>query len=604
MVNPLKRTLGIILVIAFSLLASSPILSTGIVSAQSGGYSITQVDHQIQIMYSGHIVVLDTIHVSGQVTDGFLIGLPYQYSEDVLKGFAYDDTHQYQLDLGVSLGQQTALYGAEVNFNGNSPSVFTVAFVLSNKLITEQEDGTLTLDYPAYPSLDREVGTCKVTVLFPGSPTSLTITKDDGTINSGSYSKTNLPAYTYSIGSANFDVPTGTLQLTTINSLTRQITIDPTGKVTASDSYHINNEATSLLSAFVISLPVDAQNVAVSDGLGKSLGFVLSTAAGGNMQLVNATLSSFLSANQSTTLIANYELPSAILQGANYVLTNFQIFPSLSYYVNQATATFNPPEGATIVTPQASELSSTSTITRNTYQDTLTVAEEGLSYVDYLTPQPKTLALAYNYNPVWVSFRPTFWAAGVAAIGCVVAVIYRRRKPKEETYADKVEQLTQRAAPSAVTQQSRAYEVKHGQHISTGDIEGFLDAYEDKKQLTNELRSMDLKAQKGKIPRRQYKVQRQTVEIRIESLKRNIERTKAKFRGTNTPYADLAKQLDLAEEDLTEAEENIKTLEARQSRGEISLETYKRSVGDYQKQRDKAESAINGILLRLREKIR
>ena len=66
----------------------------------------------------------------------------------------------------------------------------------------------------------------------------------------------------------------------------------------------------------------------------------------------------------------------------------------------------------------------------------------------------------------------------------------------------------------------------------------------------------------------------------------------------------MVKQLDLAEADLNEAEENIKTLESRQSTGEISIETYKKSVGDYQKQRDKAESAINGILLRLREKIR
>jgi len=66
----------------------------------------------------------------------------------------------------------------------------------------------------------------------------------------------------------------------------------------------------------------------------------------------------------------------------------------------------------------------------------------------------------------------------------------------------------------------------------------------------------------------------------------------------------LAKQLDLAETDLAEAEENIRRLDTRQSKGEISIETYKRDIGNYQKQKDKAESAINGILLRLREKTR
>jgi hypothetical protein len=59
----------------------------------------------------------------------------------------------------------------------------------------------------------------------------------------------------------------------------------------------------------------------------------------------------------------------------------------------------------------------------------------------------------------------------------------------------------------------------------------------------------------------------------------------------------------LAETDLAKAEENIKTLESRLNKGEVSLEVYKRSIGNYQKQREKAESAINGILLRLREKI-
>ena len=34
------------------------------------------------------------------------------------------------------------------------------------------------------------------------------------------------------------------------------------------------------------------------------------------------------------------------------------------------------------------------------------------------------------------------------------------------------------------------------------------------------------------------------------------------------------------------------------------FETYKKNIGEYQKRRDKDESTINGILLRLREKTR
>jgi len=600
-----KRTNAILLIMAFSLLVIVPVaLPSGIVSAQTSGYTIDRVDHQVQIMYSGHVVILDTIHVSGQVTDGFMIGLPYKYSADVLKGLAYDETHVYQMDLGVQLGDRVGFYGATVDFNGNTPNVFTVAFVLSNRLVTEQGSGVDVLDFPAYPSLAKDVGTCNVTITFPSAPTSITITKDDGNINGAVYTKTNVPAYTYAPATASFQVPTGTLQLTTITSLNRQITIDPTGKVTASDSYRLINNSTSLISSFVITLPHDATSVVVRDQFG-ILVTRIAESASGNVLLANATLVTFLASDQSTVLTAQYNLPGAKLQGADYVLGNFNLFPDFAYFVNQASITFTPPEGATIVTPQVSELDLSSTLTRQTYQDILTVTQDDLSYLDYLAPQQNAIQLSFNYNPVWVAFRPTFWASFLAVVGCVTVFFVRRHKPKEETYADKTELLTtHEPASTASTQQTKGSELKTTQHVSADNIREFIDSYEDKKQLNAELKSMDVKAQKGKIPRRQYKVQRNAIEIRLEGINRNIERTKKTFRGTTGGYADLAKQLDLAESDLVEAEENIRNLESRQSKGEISREVYKKNIADYQKQRDKAESAINGILLRLREKIR
>ena len=600
----MKRTTATLLILTFFLLIILPVvLPFGVVSAQTSGYTIDKVDHQVQIMYSGQVVILETIHVSGQVSDGFMIGLPYKYSAAVLKGIAYDDIHSYQLNLGVQLGDQSGFYGATVDFNGNSPSVFTVAFVLSNQLITEQDISSDKLDFPAYPSLTQNVGTCDVSITFPSTPTKITITKDDGNVNGDTYTKTNLPAYTYSLATATFQVPSGTLKLTTISSLNRQVTIDPTGKVTASDSYQIINNSTSLVSAFVLALPLEATNIIVKDQFGTPAANVVASKSG-NIQLANATLSTFLASGQSTVLVAQYNLPSAILQGANYVLSDFKLFPQTTYFVNEATITFTLPEGATIVTPQASSLDSSSTLTRNTYQDTLTLTKNGLSYVDYLEPHQNTIQLAYSYNPVWVSFRPTFWASLLAVIACVTVFFVRRRKPKEETYAEKTERLAVREQEAMLQTQQKAVGVKMGQAVTAETIKEFIDEYEDKKQLTAELKSMDAKAQKGKIPRRQYKVQRNAVETRLEGIDRSIKRTKEKMKGTTGTYADLVKQLDLAEADLVEAEEKIKNLDARQSTGEISIEAYKREIGDYQKQKDKADSAINGILLRLREKIR
>jgi hypothetical protein len=593
----------------FSLLVVLPIvLPSSTVLAQNAGYNIDKVDHQVEVMYSGHVVIKDTIHVSGQVTDGFMIGLPYKYSAYILKGLAYDENNVYQMNLGVQLGDRSGFYGAEVNFNGNSPSVFTVAFILSNRLITEQYTGVFTLDFPAYPSLTQNVGSCNVTINLPSTPASMTITKSDGEVDTNNYGIQNLPAYTYSIASASFQIPTGTLQLTSISQLNRQITIDPTGKVTSSDSYRITNNSTATMTSFILGVPTTASNIAVKDEFGRVLTTeIAGTISYGNsptspdVSLANATLITFLTRGQSTIITANYNLPSATIQGSKYVLGDFKLFPDFYYYVDHATFTFSTPEGATIVTPQLSSLDSSATLTRDSFQDTLTITRDGISYMDYSFPGSNTVQFSHNYNPVWVSFRPTFWASFLAVVGCVAVVFFRRRKPSEEELTvTRTERLT---TPITSAQQEKGVEPKTGQHVTVDNVREFTEAYEEKKQLNTELKSLDTRAQKGKIPRRQYKVQHRALEIRLEGLTRNIDRLKDVFLGSSGIYGDLVKQLDSAEADLVEAEENIRSLELRQSKGEISLEVYKRSIGDFQRRKEKAESVINGILLRLREKI-
>ena len=604
--NSVKRAHAAFMITVFILLVFLPIVLTfGTVSAQSTGYSIDKVDHSIEVMYSGHVVVRDTIHVSGHVTDGFMIGLPALYSAGVLKVAAYDSNNLYSVNVGIPLGDQSGFYGVQVNFNSNSPSVFTVAFVLSNNLIKDLTGGNYSLNFPAYPSLTQDVASANVTLTLPATPTTLTITRNDGVTNETNYVTQNLAAYTYSAASATFQISPGSLHLATIDQLTRQINVDPTGKVSSVDSYHMTNNGILTITSFVFGLPSKATSIVVRDEFGRALTTSTSSInTNPDIFLANATLISILSSHQSTSFTINYNLPSATVQGSQFILNNFKLFPYFSYYVEQATISFTPPEGATIVTPQLSSLDSSSTITRNTFQDSLTITRDGISYVDYSSPESNSVQFSYDYNPVWVSFRPTFWGALFGAIGCVAAIFYTRRKPGEKEPAmTKTERYAPKQRASTSTQQTEEVEPVVGQSITSESLREFTDSYEEKKQLNNELKAMDARAQKGKIPRRQYKVQRRAIEIRLETIARKINKTKDALRRSSS-YADLVKQLDSAEEDLTDAEENIKKLETGQSKGEISIETYKKNIGDYQKRRDKTESTINGILLRLREKTR
>ncbi len=273
LVNSVKRVHAIFMITVFFLLVFLPIVfSSATVSAQTTGYTVNNVDHSIEMMYSGQVVVRDTIHVSGQVTDGFMIGLPAKYSADVLKTVAYDTNNVYQVNSGVQLGDRSGFYGVEVNFNGNSPSVFTVAFILSNGVVSyDSNAGTYTLDFPAYPSLVLDVASCNVTITLPSSPTSIVVSKSDGQVNADNYVTQNLAAYTYSVGSAVVKISAGTLQLTNIDHLDRQITFDPTGKVFASDNYHLTNNATTTMTSFILNLPSTASNVVVKDEFGRTL---------------------------------------------------------------------------------------------------------------------------------------------------------------------------------------------------------------------------------------------------------------------------------------------------------------------------------------------
>jgi len=600
-VNSVNRPHILLLIAILVLGAFGPSLLLGsVVSAQDSRYSISRVDHHVEVMYSGHMIVQDRIYVSGQVPESFLIGLPLKYSVDVLKVFAYDETRMFRVHLGVPLGDRGGFYAVEVDFNGEAPSVFNVVFVLSNSRVEDGGGGNFTIDYPAYPSLTQTVGLCNVTVTFPSTPTSVTISRDGENVNTVNYLAPDLAAYTYSVGKATVKVPLGSLQLISVDSLDRQVTINPKGEVSVTEVYRITGKSpVSPVSALLISLPFKASNIAVKDANGNALQFGETLSQTSRTTLVNVTLTAFIDKEKSTSLSLQYTLPSATLVGGQYTLVNFEFFPNYHYIVNYASVTFNLPEGATIIDPDVSELNLNSTLIRQTFQDTLTVTQNSVSYVDNLTPQQTSLHLSFSYNPVWVSFRPTFWAALIAIAVCVGAVGYRKIRPKEPTYRARSQQLAEQPIeiPALET-------VKAGQPIDLASLKAFLEAYESKRLAIAELKALDVQAQKGKIQRSHYKLQRNAVETRLANLKLNVDRWRAVFLAAGGSHADMVRQLDLAEADLAEAEENIKIYEAQRRKGEISLEAYRRSVADSQKMRDKADSAINGILSRLREKIR
>ena len=348
-----------------------------------------------------------------------------------------------------------------------------------------------------------------------------------------------------------------------------------------SDRYRITNKSPETLGSLEIGLPLDASNLLVRDEFGRILTTDILTDSG-NTLLANVTFISSVDTSESTLLTAEYNLLDVSEKIPNFNL-NLNLFPDFNYYVEKATVTVVPPEGARFLTPELSSIGSSSSLVRRTFQETLSVSKAGVSKVDNAAPFEEALQIAYAYNPLWLSFRPTLWTWTLAVVGCIVVAVWRRPKASASRRI---------SAPSVSIV------------LSPDLVRAFTDAYEEKTRIASELKTLEARAQKGKLPRRRYKVQKRSLEVRLDNITRNISESKKTFRSAGGVYASLVRQLDIAETELVEVETGIRTVNVRHRRGELPLEAYKKSLASFERRREKAEASINGILLRIREEIR
>jgi len=591
-----KTTLFSILAIAIVILILTPLYIKTVKAADtdSADYVIERVDHTIKVMYNGYILINDTIRIVGNggtdFLDRFLIGFPYEYGSYVLRGVAYNASTLFNVTLNASLENRMGFYAAEITFpkpldisNGRA-HVFTVGFVFSNYLLKFVGANRYLLDFPAYPSLTKTVANCTVVIDLPKGTTGIMIAKDDGATNASTYTRAPLTEFTYSPANVSFTLAIERIQLFDIKELKREVRIGGVGEIEGSDSYYISSKSIEDISFIEILLPQNASNPSVQDQFGRKMeqgsGWVDEKA-----KRYRVGFTSPLKSYRSTMFTVKYYLPNQCYINTQEGTSNFNItgflFSNINYYIKQASLTFILPEGARILSPEKTLIGSVYSITRNVFQETVIINRGDISYLENLLPSENVLRITYEYNPLWLSFRPTLWIWALVVVGCTVAVIWKRPR-----------------APAKVAVPSVAVRLRP-EHIKS-----FIDAYEEKRKIVLELESLEARVRKGKIPRRRYKVQRRTLETRINTLSRSLAEFKEKMHAAGGLYADFMRQLEIAETEINEVEANIKSIEARHSRGELSLEAYRKLLSDYQRRKERAGTTIDGILLRLREEIR
>jgi hypothetical protein len=283
--------------------------------------------------------------------------------------------------------------------------------------------------------------------------------------------------------------------------------------------------------------------------------------------------------NRSSTFTISYDLPSkeyVATGNANTFAVSMTQFQDVDYYIDQVSVSFVLPEGAELASFDASSPGDFYSVGKDVFRETVSVSRQGMFALD-----PFDVAFTYQYNYLWLAFRPTMWIWALSLVGIAIVLVWQRPK-----------------AAVAVTKPSA------GMRVRPDFLKSFVDSYEEKMKISFELGALESKVQKGRIPRRRYKVQKKTLEMRLGSLSRSLSEDAERMRTASPHYGDLMRQLEIAETEINDVDANVKTIEARHSRGEVSLEAYRRLVADYQRRKEKANTTINGILLRLREEIR
>lgn len=591
-----------------------------------------QVNHFVEIREGGLVLINDTVKLStppgenANLINDFLIGFPFEYGKkepfggatyEVTKerfypdySFAFDSQRELEVLTDVGLGR-LGFFGTKVIFpqpvnvsNGQSYS-FTIVSVFSNLLQTSIAAANpnrieWNMTFPLYPSLTQDASSLVVKVflpknatytpqrsslyektLFAGTPKDFNVTL--GLHQILNLTQSPLASFAYEPAWLIFNQPTtlSDIFLTLeANEMTREITLDEWGRIFISESYSLTNNGALNITSLKIRVPQDAYGISALDKTSQSL--EVSLERGNATVPTNATISfgtTTIQRNVESKFTVTYWLP-----WKNYINQYSWLDHSLSlefferqnfdWIIRKLTTTITLPEGADFIQlptlPENLRSKAQSSFQKNAFQEILTFNFYNVTPSDNLN-----FNFSYRYLIFWASFRPTLWMGTIVVIVCAVVFLWRLPKRPE--------------VPITL--------------VPSKDLRNFVDAFGKKVSILSELLSMEEQLAKGKIPRRKYKVRRETLEGRLSLLSRDLTELKEKLRRVGSRYASIIGQIEVTETELEGLETDIKRVEGRYRRGEISKGAYLRLIEEYHRRRDRARVTIDGVLLRLKEEI-
>jgi len=602
-VSELSRKLILTLLVMLSLTCFSfTSLHANAASSLITNFDINSVERVVQIQDGGLVVVQDIIDLSftqENVEVQFPTGFPFEYSSNLVYCFAHsnsDSTEQLNVELDTGLGK-LGFYGMEVTLPANTviedSYSLTVVSVFSGltrseapHLVPEEPEPYWwwNVTFPLYPSLAQMASTSNVTIILPHSVEEISIEAHTNLVEKGlnvsatsidsrqalQFLKTPLENFASESAWLRFwqKEPSDPFLLIEANEVKRDVVLDEWGHVTVSDFYHLTNKGDWNLTSIRLRLPQHAFDVSWID---ETSGTRRTPSLEGNATTtyMNATIAfgTLIEKNEETLFTVAYNLPWTEYVTQKSWLDSDLVF---SFFEREHFDWIIETLSVTVRLPQNADFQFC-TVQPESVGETVTFAFHNVtSFHD------RDFELSYGYVIFWASYYPTLWVGVFVAVVCIVALLWRAPKP----------------TVIPVTP------------IASEKLRNFVDAYEKKTNAMRELETLDQQVRKKQIPRRRYKVRKKALEGRLSVLSKDLTGLKEEMRKAGARYAGAMRQIEVAETELEETESAMRRIELRYRRREISKGTYGKLMDEYTRRRERAETTIDGVLLRLREEIR
>ena len=386
----------------------------------------------------------------------------------------------------------------------------------------------------------------------PTTVASIYLYNETGETIDSLYDEALSTVYSYS----QFDRPSIVIEFTKIE---RTIMLDQAGIITIVDFYTLTNLGFRA-NQVTVGISEDAYDIEVRDEMG-----TLETSTEDNMMTV--TFRDDVETDKIETIYIDYHMPWDELvsqHSADGFSLEFTFYDQFNSTVGKLLTSISLPKGA--------ELESSSPISDSTTKEGIQeIISFSLSKVE--PSQDLSFRVKYKYLVFWGSFYPTMWVGIIVVVGTTFFFLFGKPKPV--------------SAPAIL--------------VDSKDLKSFIELYEEKATVRQELEDLEERLQKGKIPRRRYKVRRKMLEGRHSAISRNLSKISETLRTGGSKYSNLLRQIELSEAKLEGAHRDMERIKARYSRGEVSKGAYGKLLEEYQSRIDEAEAAIEGVLLSLRD---